>query len=250
MGYLDKVVDISEVGERNLWVIWGKSGTGKTTLIGTFPKPMIYIVVGDNGVKSIKHVEGIDVIEAEKPEDIAPILDELITKKTKYKTAVVDTFSLMTQFWIDKNVKSKKKKMTQQMWGDLKDDTDEVVRTASELSSKMTVVLSCHEAVDSIEGYEDEVTPDVRPSVTKGSRTYLEGMANYGVHTVIIEKDNGDGNSSEVHAAHVGKNPYYWTKAQINPDIKLPKTVSNPTYDKLMKYYNGEAPKKKKKKSN
>lgn len=248
MGYLDKVVDIAELDERNLWVIWGKSGTGKTTLMGSFPKPMLYIAIGDNGSKSIKHVEGIDVIKATKPEDVTPILTEVLSTKTKYKTCVVDTFSLITQVWIDKNVKSKKKKMTQQDWGNLKDDTDEIVRVASELSEKIIVVLSCHEASESIEGYEDEVTPDVRPSVTKGSRTYLEGMANYGVHTTIIEKEV-DGKETEVHACHLGKNAYYWTKAQINPAIKLPKTVANPTYDKLMRYYAGEVKKKTKKSS-
>lgn len=247
MGYLDKVVDISELTERNLWVVWGKSNSGKTTLIGSFPKPMIYIMIGDNGAKSIKHVDGIDVIEVGAPSEVVPILEEVYNSK-KYKTCVIDTFSLMTQVWIDQNVKSKKKKMTQQLWGDLKDDTDEIIRMASKLSAKEIVVLTCHEATESIEGYEDEVTPDVRPSVTKGSRTYLEGMANFGVHTTVISQETEAG-TTEVHACHVGKNPYYWTKAQISPDIKLPKTVKNPTYDKLMKYYNGEVTKKSKKKS-
>lgn len=247
MGYLDKAVDISELDDRNLFVIWGKSNSGKTTLIGSFPKPMLYIMVGDNGARSIKHVEGIDVIEVTSPSDVVPIMEE-VYKKGGYKSCAVDTFSLVTQVWIDQNVKVKKKKMTQQLWGDLKDDTDEIIRTASKLSAKMNVILSCHEVTESIEGYEDEVTPDVRPSVTKGSRTYLEGMANYGIHMTVIEVQGEEG-SSEVHACHVGKNPYYWTKSQINPSIKLPKTVKNPTYDKLMKYYNGEVKKKSKKKS-
>lgn len=245
MAYLDKVIDISELDSRRLWVIWGKSASGKTTLVGSFPKPMIYIIIGDNGANSIKHVDGIDVIEATSPSDIVPIMME-VEKAGKYKTCAVDTFSLITQVWIDQNVKSKKKKMTQQLWGDLKDDTDEIIRAASKLASKMNVVLTCHEATESIEGYEDEVTPDVRPSVTKGSRTYLEGMANFGIHTTIISQETETG-TTEVHACHIGKNPYYWTKAQIHPEIKLPKTIRNPTYDKLMRYYDGKVEKKIKK---
>lgn len=105
------------------------------------------------------------------------------------------------------------------------------------VAKKHIVVLTCHEAMDSIDGMEDEIMPDVRPSVTKGARTYLEGMANYGIHTTKISKEVQKGNGTvEVvkYAADVGPNPYYWTKLQIDPSIKVPKRIINPTYDKIM----------------
>ena len=36
------------------------------------------------------------------------------------------------------------------------------------------------------------------------------------------------------YAADIGPNPYYWTKLQIDPSIKVPKRIINPTYDKFM----------------
>ena len=96
--------------------------------------------------------------------------------------------------------------------------------------------------MDSIEGLEDEILPDVRPSVSKGARTYLEGMANYGIHTTRISKEILKGNKSETvvkFAADIGPNPYYWTKMQVDPSIKLPKRIINPTYDKIMEKISG-----------
>ena len=73
----------------------------------------------------------------------------------------------------DENIISKSKRMTQQAWGDLATDTEECVRIAHKLSKSKWVVLSCHEVVDTIDGMEDELLPDVRCSVSKGVRTYL-----------------------------------------------------------------------------
>lgn len=103
------------------------------------------------------------------------------------------------------------------------------------------VVLTCHESKDTIEGMEDEIAPEVRPSVSKGARTYLEGMANFGIHTTkIIKEITKNGVSKEVvkYAADVGPNPYYWTKLQIDPSIKVPERIINPTYDKIMAVVN------------
>lgn len=235
---LSKAVSIEKLGQRNLWVIWGKSGTGKTALGATFPKPMLYIQVGDDGSNTIADTEGVMAVRAESLADLKDTAQGLMTDK-KYKTIFVDTFSMITNEWIDKNATQKNKKMTQQMWGEVKIDSEELIKIFHKLALSHIVVLSCHESNDSIEGMEDEILPDIRPSVTKGARTYLEGMANYGIHTTklkktIISKKTGQEKEVVRYAVHIGANPYYWTKLQINPGIQVPNIVINPTYDKLM----------------
>lgn len=242
MGILDEAVDISELGQRNFWVLWGKSSTGKTEIGSTFPKPMLYVQIGDDGSNTIAGKEGIKAMRCESPDKLKKILTELKTDK-KYKSVFIDTFSMLTQVWTDLNVVKKKRRMTQQSWGDLKIDTEELIRMAWELSEKKIVILSCHEAQDSIEGMEDEILPEVRPNVSKGARTYLEGMANYGIHTTKFKKviTNQDGEEVEIikYGAHIGANPYYWTKFQVSKDIKLPRVMINPTYNKIMKLIKG-----------
>lgn len=241
MGYLAQAVDISELGQRNLWVPWGKSGTGKTKFVASLPKPLLYIRVGDDGSNTIANVDGIKAIHAETLEQLKEIGKEL-QKDKKFASVAVDTFSMITNVWIDQNITQKKKKMTQQAWGDLKVETEELIKIFHEVAATHIVALTCHESNDSIEGMEDEIIPDFRPNTTKGARTYLEGMANYGIHMAKMKKTViKDGVEKEVvrYVGQLGANSYYWTKLQIDPDIKVPEAIVNPTYDKIMKIING-----------
>lgn len=236
MGLLDSAVDIKQLGQRNFWVLYGKSNSGKTYVASTFPKPLLYVQIGDDGSNTISHVEGIEAISIENVEQFKALCEEL-KKDKKYATIVVDTFSMVVNEWVQQKVTTKGKKMTQQLWGDLKTEQEELIKSLHRLAKKRIVVATCHESMDVIEGMEDEITPDIRPSVSKGARTYLEGMANYGIHTTKIVKEVTKGNETKEvvkYAADIGPNPYYWTKLQIDPSIKVPKRIINPTYDKFM----------------
>ena len=242
MGLLDSAVDIHELGQRNLWVLWGRSGSGKTRVAGTYPKPMLYLQIGDDGSNTIAKVKGIKAISVESISDLKEIAQDLLKDK-KYKSVVVDTFSLLVDDWIEQNVTKKNRRMTQQDWGNLKTETEEIIKAFHKVAKKHIVVLTCHEVSDSIEGMEDEIAPDIRPSVSKGARTYLEGMANYGIHLTKIEKEVTKGNTTKEvvkFAADIGANPYYWTKLQIDPSIKVPSRIFNPSYEKFMKIINAD----------
>lgn len=242
MGILDRAVDIQDLGQRNLWVLYGKSNSGKTYVASTFPKPMLYVQIGDDGSNTIARVKGIKAVSIESIAELKTLGDELIKNKT-YKTIVVDTFSMVVNEWTQQNVTGKGKKMTQQSWGDLKTEQEEIIKLMYKIAKRHITVLTCHESMDAIEGMEDEITPDVRPSVSKGARTYLEGMANYGIHTTKIVKEITKGNTTKEivkYAADIGPNPYYWTKLQIDPSIKVPARIINPTYDKFMAIIKGE----------
>lgn len=243
MGILSEAVDISELGQRNLWVLWGKSGSGKTHFISTLPKPLLYIQIGDDGSNTIAGVEGIKAIRAETIDRLKSIGEELKKDKT-YKSVAVDTFSMLTNVWIDANATQKKKKMTMQMWGDLKIETEELIKIFHQVASNHIVALSCHEANDTIEGMEDEIIPDFGPNTTKGSRVYLQGMANYGIHftklqKTTVDKDTGEEKEIVRYAAHLGANPYYWTKFQIDDTIKVPSTLVNPSYSRIINIIKG-----------
>ena len=243
MGILNTAIDIHELGQRQLWVVYGKSGSGKTEVIGSFPKPILYLQIGDDGSNTIAKVHGIKAIRIATVAELKTALIEA-RLDTQYKTIAVDTFSLIVNEWQDANVIQKNKKMTMQAWGELKTDSEEIIKLAHILAEFKIVALTCHEVGDTIEGFEDEITPDIRPSVSKGARTYLEGMANFGIHTTMIQKDKTQPDGSTLptiyYAAHLASNPYYWTKTQKSKKIKLPNIMTNPTYAKIMKLMEGE----------
>lgn len=232
---LENAVSIKDFSQGKLVAIYGKSGSGKTTLGASFPKPMLYVRIGDDGGSVIKDVDGISAVEITKTSQIKILIDELMNDN-KYKTVFFDTFSLIVNEWKNDNIVSKKKKMTQQAWGDLLTETEEIIRNLHALSKNKWVIISGHEVTDVIEGMEDELLPDVRIAVSKGARTYLEGMVNYGLHTIVVEKEiEKDGESKTVvkHAVDIGPNPYYWTKFQSVKDKKIPKRMVNPSFNKL-----------------
>lgn len=240
---IEGVKPISELPEGKLVVTYGRSGSGKTWFGGTFPKPLLLLKVGDDGGNTIKKVDDVYVKEITTTGQLKDTLKSLL-KDEEFVTVFVDTFSLLVNEWKNENIISKKKKMTQQAWGDLATDTEECVRLAHKLSKKKWVVLSCHEVTDTVEGMEDELLPDVRCSVSKGVRSYIEGMANYGLHMVKIQKEvenkKGETELKVRYAADIGPNPYYWTKIQADPSIKVPKRIINPTFDKLMSIVNAD----------
>lgn len=244
MGILARKKPLNEANQRKLVVAYGKSNTGKTVFSSTFPKPLLYLSIGDEGSNPISNVEGIDTIKIETAVELSQALNELNEqKKQEYKSVVIDTFSLYVNVWTHDNIISKGKRMTQNDWGNLKTDTEEIIRLAHKLSDKMWVILTCHEAADAFEGLEDEITPDIRPNVSKGARTYLEGMANYGIHCTKMSKTvekNGVEKTLVKYGAHIGANEYYWTKVQVPPTINVPSIIINPSYDKMMEVLGGK----------
>lgn len=245
MGILNKAKDLTSVAVGKMWVVYGKSGSGKTAFIGSFPKPMLYIQFGDDGYDTLQGIPGIQIIRPDNVTELKDLLVEL-RKVTKYKSVVCDTFSLLVEEWTNENATKKKKRMSQQMWGDLKSDASEIIQYFKQIcrDQPIDVVLTCHEVRDMVDGLEDEILPDIRPSMNKGARTYLEAMANIGIHMAVIEKEvtdeEGNVSTQYVHGAHVGPNPYYWTKLQKPKEIKVPSFVPNITYTKLISRLNGK----------
>lgn len=242
MGVLSRKKPIKDVSQRKLVVIYGQSNTGKTTLSGTFPKPALLLSIGDDGTNPLHDVEGVDLIKLNTAVELKNVLDELLNTKTEYQTVIIDTFSLYVNVWTHDYIISKNKRMTQQDWGNLKTDTEEIIRLAHRLADDKWVILTCHEVSDAFEGLEGEIAPDIRPNVSKGVRTYLEGMANLGIHTSRMSKTvEKDGKEKTVvkYACHVGPNEYYWTKVQTTPDVTIPSIVVNPSFEKLMEILNG-----------
>lgn len=235
-----EAVDISEVQQNRLWVLYGRSNTGKDTIAATFPKPLFYVPIGDDGRNSIKVVKGIrtllePVTSIKQLKEIA----QWAAKDRKYKTIVVSTFSMIVSEWKDEKSVKTRKRMTQQMWGDLGTDAEEIIRLFARAAKTHEVVLICHEILDEqINDMEDEIAPNIRPNMNKATRVYLEGVANMGIHCAKLKKEvEGDDGTEFVvrYGCHIGPNPYYWTKVQTDKAARIPKVMVNPTYAKFMK---------------
>lgn len=231
---------VKEFTGGNFWVIYGKNGSGKTHLIGTFPKPILFVCFKDKGLNTVKNIEDADYLEWDgTPEDLINFCE--LYKDSPYKTIAFDTLGVY-QEEVMAMIKTtlKKKKMEIQMWGDLGDYFSNCLRAIKELSKNREIVCSFHEQPETIEGYENEITPNVSVAVYGNviKRT-LYGIANYVIHTFMYDYvDPNTLKSTYYHACHVGVNPYYWTKFQT--ENKVPDIIFNPTYEEFIKIKEGQ----------
>lgn len=231
---------ISNMTKGKLVVIYGKSNTGKTTLGATFPKPLLYVKIGDDGVNSIIDIPDIDVLETENLDDLLKTTKDITKNKkyAKYKTVMYDTFSFIVELWKAEHLKDKTTRMTQPMWGDLMVFTNSFINEFAKQAQDKWVIVTGHEVMDTIDGFEDELLPDGRISINKGSRNHLEGLANLGLHTVRVKKetqtDDGRIKVNIKFGVDIGPNAYYWTKVQTVKSNKVQGRIINPTYDKIM----------------
>lgn len=230
--------EIQNFDNGNFWVFYGRNSSGKTHLIGTFPK-LLVVSFKDQGLNTLKGIPGAKyIVWDDTPEALIEFCK--LYKDSPFETIAFDTLGVYQEEVIAM-IKStlKKKKMEIQMWGDLGDYFSNVLMAMKDLSMTKNVIVSFHEAPETVEGYENEITPNVSVAVYGNviKRT-LYGIANYVIHTFVYDHvDTTTMKSTYYHACHVGVNPYYWTKFQS--EHYVPDIVFNPSYSELMKIKNG-----------
>lgn len=230
--------DINTFSNGNFWVVYGKNGTGKTHFIGTFPK-LLVVCFGDQGLNTLKNIPGVKYVDVGKdatPQDIINFCN--MYKDSPFESIAFDTFGVF-QDNVKEMIKTKlnKAKMEIQMWGDLGEYLINCLKAMKELSKSKNVIVSFYEDTVEADGYQNEIPTHVSAQVVGNMiRPYLEGIANYAIHTFIYDYMDANMKHTYYHACHVGVNPYYWTKFQT--DKQVPEVVFNPSYDELIKYRN------------
>lgn len=220
-----------------VFTIYGKNGTGKSTLVSTFPKPILYFDIKENGcwfiddddtyVVKIKSIA--DMMKVSKAIETGTI-GKFVGMDQEPNTIVFDTWSKFRDLYTSK-VKSDGKKMLFDEWADLLWKCQVTFDRCNESSYPYTIVHMFQEKT-----FEQEVSDDkgnVRPEmviVERGLdtipsvRSYFRSSSQYVMKTVITKKGT--------HALKI--------VAEENEDIKFRKplgkeikNILNPTYEKI-----------------
>lgn len=245
MTIADKITAVRMLPKVLAMLVYGRSGTGKTTFASTFPKPALLIDVREKGTDSISNVEGVDVIRLETWAEFEEVYWYL-KKEGKYKSVIIDQVSQLQDICMEHAmVEEGKEVMSQRLWGTVSGLMKNWLLNYRDLvEDDINVLFIAHDRttesdIDSGDQIDPSVGPRLMPSVAGTLNGSVKAIGCTYIREVILE---GETRRIE-YGMRIGPHAYYTTKLRVPVGASVPESISDPTYDRIMKLMSGEAPK-------
>jgi len=257
---------IEEVTHRSSTALYGRSGSGKTTLSATWPKPILYLNIRDNGTDSISDVEDIDVVDIESADDfqeqILWLHKQANRGKLIYKTVILDTMTqlqqiLVEEMGVNKKLSGKGKKragdfgtLTKQDWGQIAGDLKSVIMDIRNLPVESVFIAQERvfnlgdEEDDGVDQLMPEVGARLMPSVNSDLCASVSIIGNTFVRIKTTKKkEKGKPSKTtveKIYCLRIGPNEVYTTKIRKPKGIQAPDYIEDPTFRKIKKIMKGK----------
>ncbi len=248
-----RIRPVAELDDFSSALLYGESGTGKTALSSTWPKPMLVLDIAEKGTRTIRQVKGIDAIPIETWDDVIDTYWYLATGKGKgkYKTVSLDQVSQLQDLAIaqvrkEKNMKEKDP-MSQRLWGEASGRMKTWLYNYRELQSKgIHVVFIAHQRENKADEEEDnQIAPSIGARLMPSVSSFLNGAVSSIGNTFIRERFVKEGKEKirkVEYCLRVGPHAVYRSKIRRPPSAGLlPDIIVNPTFEKLETISRGES---------
>ena len=234
--------------------LYGRSGTGKTTLACTFPKPLLILsfeVGKSGGTKSVHNVKGVEYLAIKTSEELSAVTEELAD--SEYNTVVVDTAGglqdmvLREILELDQLPAQRSWGMAkQQEWGQCALQTKERLRALLDLPIHTVIVAQEREFSSDTES--DLVMPYIASALTPSVTGWLNPACDYIGQTYLRPKTKTKkvtvGKKTITKSVRSGGMEYclrtapdeiYTTKFRLPKGSTLPPCIVDPDFDKIYK---------------
>lgn len=255
---------IASVKHKTSTALYGRSGSGKTTLSSSWPKPILYLNIKDNGTDSIADIDDIDVVDINTSQELLDLILWCAKKasrdKLKYRTIVLDTCTQLQSIFIqelgvNKKLQKKGKRagdfgtLTRQDWGLIAGDMKAVIMDIRNLPVES--VFIAQERVFNLGDEEDdgadqlmpEVGPRLMPSVKDDLNASVSIIGNCFIR-IKTSKTKVDGKNvreiTKQYCLRVGPNEVYTTKIRKPKGIKAPDYIVDPDFRKIKDVMKGK----------
>lgn len=251
-----RIKSVSQSPEYIKAIFYGKAGTGKTSLLGTFPA-VLHLDIREKGSPVLKKVKGLKTLEIKEWSDLQDIYWYLRKEDHDFETVGIDTAGNAQMLAVEEVMKKHKKKgnpgdwgtMSQQMWGEVASMCKELFLDFRDLD--MNVVFIAHDRVFKAQEDDDDngdvvrIAPHIGPALSPAIASTLNAAVNVIGETFIgekvkIEKDKKSGKKIEIKSTEyylrIGPNSSYITKVRKPKEIKLPDVIKDPEYEDLMEF--------------
>lgn len=260
-GIINRIKPIGNFSKGINMSLYGKSGTGKTTLWSTFPGKILAIIAsggsspGELRSVNIEENQGkIDQIIIESSTDIKELV-EYQRETGAYETIVLDHATGLREI-ILREIKGLDEApvqlswglATQQDWGQIGEIWKKYVRSLISLECNTVIVSHEQEYNTDVESQNAMITPPpvVGSALGKSCMKWLDGACDYIGQTCIrpesieqtitvagksIKKQKLTGKME--YCLRVGPNELYTTKFRIPKGSELPDVIVDPDYSKI-----------------
>jgi hypothetical protein len=245
------------------FLVFGDSGTGKTTIACDFPKPLFFIRPEEveDGYKSVMDVKGVVTppIPLTDPDQLSEIVEGQ-RRTQRYKTVVLDGVTCFQDLVIKKHmgyqdvpIKLTWGMVKQQEWGPINITLQTFLRDLLRLADQGThIVLVAGERT--IDGKSEIGIPKIMAAVTPASTDWIHKTCDYNVHTFTRQqsttKEIEVGGKKQTMAVPGGRKEYclhieestglYGTKFRIPKGQARPEVIVDPTFMKLQALIEGK----------
>lgn len=248
MSILQTAKGISQIPNNKLHIIMGFPGSGKTTLAATYPKPMLFVQIGDDGggiVMSNWDDKDISFILLESDKNgtiyvkLMQLLKELREQPTLYKTVVIDAYSSIEENMISTAVQTKGKTLSWDERGAITQAMVNLRDTIVNLSkvTPMTFVEITHlKSAESTDNISGETTVRYIPKMSQNNGNIMLERANNIMYCTrkVVADDNGQ--PTVKFLTYIGAHPNIDTKYRYKSPLLSEDSgiyIENCTYEKI-----------------
>lgn len=249
----DRVQDVDDFAVEYNIALYGRPGTGKTTLASTFPTPSIFLDCHERGTDSIRDVKGVKVLRARSWDEVAAFYWYLKDNPDKFKSCTVDTVSHVQSLAVRHVMMEKLGEdvtdarigqwgtMTKQDWGKVSILMKEWILNMRDLS--MPICFIAHEKTVSLDEEDqdpdDRIAPEAGPALSPSVASTLNAACGVIGNTFIREriikkKDKVTGKKVTErrveYCLRVGPSSYYITKARKPRSVDVPEVIVDPEW--------------------
>ena len=250
---LDRIQPVGVTTDGYTFNIYGRSGSGKTVLACSFPKPLL-IIGTEDGTESVSDLgdEGVDHVCLESSPEMVDLLNHA---PSKYKTVVLDTASRFQDLILREvlGIKELPAQLawgtaTQQQWGQVGLQCKEHFRKLLDLrlhGLNIVVIAQDRTFGDERDGTE-KLDPTVGNALSPSIAGWLNAACNYVVHTYLreetketiqevagVEVPTLEKTGDVEYCLRVKPHPVYMVKFRLPKGTKYDPVMVDPDYDKL-----------------
>ena len=230
-------------------LFYGRSGTGKTTLAASFPKPCLILDIGERGTDSIYDVPGVDVLSVEEWDDIDEVL-WMLKKEGHYKSVVIDQVSALQDLCM-RSVLSEENRdtMSLRLFGEVSGRMKDTLTNYRNLTDQgIQVVFLAHDRTFGSDDDDDEdsqIDPTVGPRVMPSVASTLCGLVKVVACTFIQEtygkRDPKTRKRERTvnYCLRIGAHGTYTTKVRTSKKNQISSIMVDPSYEKIIQVMRG-----------